>query len=786
MQTEFTDPKSGNPSGADSGGEFVRVVGGSAKRAPTAEPPNPNAAEAVNLCQFFTDAELKNMSLKCLDDYNSDVRSRAPRMQKIAEWTALYGSILKPKNFPFQKCANVNLPTLTGPWLQVHARLFDMVWPANGKVIYSAPTNLEDKARADLTELFANSYIRNKMPEMGTGLDDTMSQVVGYGSGFRRTYWNAYEGRVCSDYIPIQDFVVAHSVRSQDPSMRDVARYTMLQHLTIYDLENYGGQGVYDNVKGIRASDRETADDPTAMQTTIDKLDGVTPTEESSDEDKPRQVLEMHRTWRMPDRKGKHPAFDAKPHPVMITLDVASKRVMRFALREEDDPADLKRFQREVQAHQQYQIMLDVHQEQQAAVSRVMTAADQLGYEVPPDLQMPQAPAAVPPPKPQRKREIAFFTHYRAFPSEGFYGLGFGDFIGPLAKAVNTLINQHIDGVTLKNAKPVFMSRNLRTQRGAVDIQPGSVIEIDGSTQAMKDGIFWMDPPLNDPTTMPLASMISSMADKIAGSADLMSGQTSGANRTAQEIKVLNAQVMMAITVLARRVKEAQKHEFDKIWRCWGVFLEDEEIVDVIDEAGTPQSIQIGRAMFIPDAHVMPAADPRMKFERVDDQTTLFQLVSTNPYLMQSPNAPMLMKMATEDLFRAHGAEKYVPLIPDPPPPPPPPPPKPHWEEEAGWLKQQDSPVHPDDNDEQHIAAHTFFAQSPAGAALDPTGGEMKDRHIRAHVAQAWQRMHGGGPPPGSAPSPASQGPPIPPSHHQGGGHGAPKPPTPPTGGAPQ
>lgn len=771
MDDQFTEPRSGNP-GGEAGNEFVRL--GAAKTPPTTQ--KTDAPEAVNLCELFKPEELKNMSGKCLDDYRSDVKSREPRMRKIREFTDLYASQMRPKSFPFNNCANVSLPTLTGPWLQVHARLFDMVWPANGKVIISCPTNLGDKFRADTTEKFANSYIRHKMPEMGVGLDDTMSQVVGYGSAFRRTYWNSYDGRVCSDYIPIQDFVVAHSVRSQDPSMRDVARYTLVQHFTIYDLESYGAQGVFANVKGIKSAEVNDADEDRSLQSTVDKLDGVTEPTEASDEDKDRQVLEMHRVWRMPNRKGKSPLFDGKPHPVMITIDVASKRVLRVAIREEDDPADAKRFQREEQAHEQWRIQHEAFVDQMAQMADVVAAAAQMGKEIPADLPLPQDAGTEPEVAPQRKREICFFTHYRAFPSEGFYGLGFGDFIGPLAKAVNTLINQHIDGVTLRNAKPVFMNRNLRTQRGTVNIQPGEVIEVDGSTQAMKDGIFWMDPPLNDPTTMPLASMIGAMADKVSGSGDLMSGQTSGANRTAKEIQILNTQVMMAITVLARRVKEAQKHELDKIWRCFGVCLPDEEIVDIIDEAGSPQSIKIGRGMFIPDAHVMPAADPRMKFERVEDQTILFQLVAGNPYLMQSPNAGMLMKMATEDLFRAHGAERYIPLIPEPPPPPPPPQAKPPFEEEAGWLKGQDSPVHPDDDDAHHITSHGFFASSQPGGALDKTGVDMKDRHIRAHVAQAWMKMHGAGPVPGSAPSPGAQGPPMPPSHHEGGSKGAPPP----------
>lgn len=746
------------------GSEFVRL--GGQKRAPTAERADiPN--EAVNLCQFFKDEELKNMANKCLDDYSADVRSRTPRMKKLREFTELYSGLMKAKSFPFQNAANVNLPVLTGPCLQVHARLYDMVWPANGKILYSSPTNPSDTYRAQTTELFANSYIRRNMPEMGVGLDDTMAQVVIYGSAFRRTYWNTYEWRVCSDWIPIEDFVVAHSVRSQDPSMRDVPRYTMVQHLTIFDLEQYGRDGVFVNVDGIRAGDEETNEGKSDLRSTVDKVDGVSPGSEGSEEDKTRQVLEMHRMWRMPKRAGKKApeCFDGKPHPVIVTIDAASKRILRFVVREEDDPTDAKRFQRENQPYQEYLIKQQVYEQQLETVSRVTDAAQAMGKFVPPNL-MPVAPQEVPEPKPQRKRAICFFTHYRAFPSEGFYGLGFGDFIGPLNKAANTLLNQHIDGVTLRNAKPVFMSRQLQMQRGSVNIQPGEIVEVDGPTSALKEGIFFLDPPQNDPTTMPLVELIAGQGDKVAGSGDIMSGDTSGANRTAKEIQVLNSQVMMQISILARRIKEAFKHELDKIWRCFGVFLEDSDMADIIDEAGAPKQIPIGRSMFLPDAHVMPAVDPRMRFEKIQDQMQLYSLIQQSPYIQQSANAPQINMMATVDLLRAHGAERYIPLVPSPPPPPPPPPPLPHWDEESGFLRGQDHPVHPDDNDMEHIQGHKFFGASPAGGALDKNGRDMLDRHVRAHVAQAWQKMHGTGPQPGSPPAPGMQAKLPPPSHH--------------------
>jgi|GEM_PF-4269648 len=762
--SEFTEPKSGlDGSGDNSRGAFVSV-GKKTRRPPTAEA---GPSEATNLVSLFSKKEQEQMAQKVFDNYVADVRSRAPRMKKCKEFIEFYASVMKAKSFPFNGAANVNLPILAQPVLQVHARLYDMVWPENGKILYSAPTDISDMGRAMATEKFANSYIRTKMPEMGTGLDDTLAQLCIFGSAFRRTYWNSYEQRVCSDWIPIEDFVVAHGHRSQDPSMRDVPRYTLVQHMTVWDLMMYGAEGIFENVVGLRAEDsNEDGETASELKTTLEKVDGRTGGE-SGDDDATRMVLEQHCVWRMPNRPGKHPAFDGKPHYVIVTLDEPSKRVLRVVLREEDDPEDLKRYNKELAQIKDFQIKSEGFAREQQARTTVLEVAAAQGLPPPklPELTAPVAPfgvdkegAPVEPKKP-RQRQITFFTHYRAFPSEGFYGLGFGDFLMPLNKAANTLLNQHIDGVTFRNAKPGFISRQLRTARGNQYVRPGELIEVDAPPDALSKGIVWLDPPLNDPTTVSLVNLISGAAEKLAGSSDIMSGATSGANRTAKEIQILNAQLMKQISVLARRVKEAFKHELDKIWRCWGVFLpEDPEPTPVQGEGGRPEEVMISRQMFVPDARVMPASDPRMKFEKVEESMQVFGVVMNNPMLMQNP---MVLRAATEEVLRAHDAEHLVGMMGPPPGPPQPPPPAPHWEEEAGWLREQDHPVHPADDDDQHTQMHMAFLQSPSAQMMSKTGRDMAERHLRFHQAQALEKR-----------AQALQGPPMGPGVGMMGGMG--------------
>jgi hypothetical protein len=766
---------------------------------PTAAPAAADGSETErsNLAAFMTEELQKNIATKVRERFDRDLSSRADRMKRLRDLQEMYALIPKPKNFPFHKSANVRTPALTAPNLQIQARLYDMVWPANGRIFSVVPgPSDEDQAIARITETFGNSYVRYKMPYMAQGLDDTLHQTCLYGSGFRRTYWDGYCMKVRSDWVPIDDFVVHYKQRSQDPSMSDVPRYTYRHWLTLAELEEFAEAGVFVNVEDIPVGvdgDRQRSEFAEAA----DKIAGQSTEDDEADDDTPRPVLEQHCRWKMPNQPKRHPAFNGKSRYVVILIDAWSGKLLRVALREEDDPDDRRRFERQMQAFETYQQELVAFAaKQQAQLLPPPPGQDLAGPPVPggadmamglppggpPDTTMPppgpppgppdttlppgagalfpppdsipnaaapppqpaaplEPPAPVAPPAPIRKRQICFFTHYRCFPSDGFYGLGYGDLLFGLAMAQNTILNQHIDGVTLKNSKPMFMSRQLRMQRGQVNVQPGEAIEVDAPMGSIREAIMFLDPPENDPTTVPLVKMLDGMKDQMAGSADLMSGQIPGSNQTKGGLQILAEQAMAPITVLARRIKEAFRHELEKIWRCFGVFLEDEEIADVVGEGGKAAEITVGKWMFTPTAHLVPASDPRMKSQRVEDHMSLVQYVSQNPIVMQNPQLgmPILSQLLEQGLRIFPDGDKLLPILQraqQPPPPPPPPQPKPQWAENAGFLTGQDSPVLPSDNDDEHLGILQMFMQDPDAQAMDKVGRDMAEKHLRAHLAQ--------------------------------------------------
>lgn len=778
-----------------------------------ARPEDMEPSERANLAVFLTEEEQGKLAHKTVDLFEKDLASRADRMKRLKELQEMYAMIASPKSFPFQNAANVKTPTVAGPNLQIQARLFDMLIPANGKLFSVVATNEEEIAVSHVTEQFGNAYLRYYLPYFTQSMDDTLHQVCLNGSAFRRTYWDAYARKVRSDWISVEDFVVAHSQRSQDPSMLDVPRYTIVLHLCKDDIDAHGDAGLYANADKVRGIGDTNASEYAEV---LRKVDGVSPAED--DEDSPRQVLEQHCRWKLPNDPTRHPAFDGKSHAVVVTVDAWSEQLLRVSLREEDDPDDRRRYAREMAKYQQYLAAQQTYeaaasmrgQLSLAALNGVMSGLPEMGettasappmpMEGPPPMApegppmpeagpppmegpppgpppgpgpmegpppgpppgpmagpmgppmgLPMAPPPLPPPPepvpepaPIRRRAFSLCTHYRAFPGDGFYGIGYGDLLLGLAKAKNTLINQFTDGLTLKNAKPGFISRQVRMQRGASNVQPGQFIEVDGPVASIRDAIMFLDPPDGDPGTVPLVRLLDEWAESMVGSSDLMSGQIPGSNQTKAGLQILAEQAMAPISVLGRRIRECFRHELEKMWRCFGVFLDDEDFVDIVNDAGNPERIVIGKAMFTPTARLVPASDPRMKTQRQEDFQALFSFCMSNPFIQQGPAAAQIMRALTEEGFRLFpDGERLIQLLPpvQPPGPPPPPPPRPHWVEEAEWLRDGEPPVSPGDDDAAHLQMHQLFLASPAAQLMSKVQRDRAENHLRQHLAAQHEKQ---------------------------------------------
>lgn len=714
-------------------------------------------AAVVNLCEVFRTDEQSKIAAQALDEYDEDLKGREEHMRRLKRWYELYAGVLKIKNWPYQNCSNVNVPLLTYSVLQVHGRLFDMLLPAKGNIYNSVPTRATDPSevdRAERTELFVNWYIREMIPEYRMSYDATFWQLLIFGSAFRYFYWDETEGRICAEWVGVDDMVIPYKCKITDPSMRGVRRYTLVRWMSLFEIQERGDYEEYANTDKVTPSSGNAPKAKSDFKQSTEEIDGVNePGERRFLEDEDRQVLEQHRWLRMP-KDERHPAFDGKPHPVIVTIDEASRTVLRIVLREEDDPADARRFQREQQEYMQ-----------QASVQPPGAP----GGDSPGGASPAAAPSPAEPPRPVRKREVCFFTHYMCFQGEGFYGLGLGHFIGPMNEAINTLINQQIDRATVNNSGGGYFSRQARMQRGPIVREPGRYEEMDVPASAMKD-ILQSWPQVNpDPEGRWFITYIEQMANRVGGTGDTLSGEPVGSNETARAAMARYEQAQKQISVLAARVMGYLTCDARIIWRLLSVYLDESTYADVVDSSGKPQHIPISRNDFIADAKVTPTADPRMTShaQRIDEAQQFLGTV-TNPQgppeLVQNP---AVRRAAVEAYLYAADRHEVIDFLGPPPGPPRPPPPVPQWEENANFLREKDQQVNPADDDDAHLIEMQMFDQDPLGGqALSPTARKMFENHQRGHLAAKIEKARRaddqqqsamGGPPGGGSPGMAGQ-----------------------------
>lgn len=750
----------------------VRLDEPGEEAAPAAAPPD-GPPESINLVEFLPKGEADRIAQRVVTDFTADVESGSKHMERLKRWAELYSSVMKAKTWPFDRAANVNVPLVEYTVLQIQGRLFDMILPAKGELFHSLPLDQrpEELDRANRTELKLNYLCRHEIPGFIQIYDELLFQMALYGSAFMSYMWNEEEGYPQPECISAADMVVPFGAKSKSPQMKGVPRYTRIRWMTYYDLMEKGAEGFFygtEEIKAVPASEGKNSE----MQETINEISGMDKPGFSTIEDDEREVLEMHIRWlKMPNAPDKHPSFDGKPHAVIAWVDAESERLLRLVLREEPDPKDQQRFDKEKAAVDAARQAL-----QQFIDSNGVQADPMTGQLIP----IPKPPPVPPEPKPVRVREVTFFTHYRAFPSEGFYGLGYGDICGPLNEAMNTIVNQSIDRGTVNNARGGFVSRQLRFNRGALTLQPGQFIEIDAPPAAMKDGLQPMPAIPADPTMMEIAGMIEQWAQRSAGSGDTLSGEPIGSNETARAAMLRNENAQKQINVLGSRVISYMKNDVDMIWRLLSVFLPEGDQQSVLGKDGQPTNIQVSRADFIADQRVFPAADPRVtsRSQRINDAAEAMQMAMQNPILAQNPN---VIRALTERELHARDMADIIPLLA--PNPPPPPPPVPQTQENADFLQGKQPQVNQQDNHRQHLEEMATFKASPEYQAMTPEQQQAFEQHGRNHIGEAMKQEHANGQPPGpvNVPPPVGGGP-VP---MAGGPGNGPVPPPPVGGGAP-
>lgn len=460
-------------------------------------------AQSPNLCEHFTEEDLKRIGAWCWEGYERDVNSRANWQRRMQAAMDLALQVQKTKSFPWAGCSNVAFPLITIASIEFHSRAYPALINGTDLVkmrVPGADPQGELKARAEKVGRYMSWQYLEEDQSWEEGTDRMLLQLPIVGCVFKKSRHLPREARNVTDLVPASKLVMDYYAKS----VEECPRKTHIIELFRNEVWERCKGGTFRDFIGEEWYRSPTAplDTPGAAET--DKRTGLTPP--MADETTPLTFLEQH-CWM--DADG-----DGYAEPYIITFEGNSKNVARIVARWEEDS--------------------DITRTATGEVLRIQAVEEFTGYVL-----IPSADGSV-------------------------YGMGFGILLGPLNEAVNALVNQMIDAGTLANTSGGFLSRGVKIRGGAYTFQPFGWQRVDSTGDDLSKGIVPF--PVREPSQVlfTLLSFLVNYTQRISGSTDMLAGENPGQNTPAGTSQEMVIQGMKIYSALFKRVWRCMKKEFKK------------------------------------------------------------------------------------------------------------------------------------------------------------------------------------------------------------------------------
>lgn len=253
-----------------------------------------------------------------------------------------------------------------------------------------------------------------------------------------------------------------------------------------------------------------------------------------------------------------------------------------------------------------------------------------------------------------------YYTKYGFIPNPdgGFYDVGFGRLLGTINDAVDTGINQLIDGGSMSALQAGFLAKGLRMKIGEGRFTPGEWKVVNATGQDLKNGVFPL--PTRDPSNvlLNLVQFLVQSGKELASVAEIFTGKMPGQNTPATTTQATVEQGMKVFTSIYKRIFRSMQVEFRKIYKLNRTYLDPQTYIDVLD-------MQMPQSDFeADDKDIIPAADPQAvsaqeKQQKANATMQLLQLGTVDPI------------WATKQYFEAYEIPGAEQAIRQPPPPQP-------------------------------------------------------------------------------------------------------------------
>ena len=279
-----------------------------------------------NLAEELPEQEINLIGKELVRAYEDDKSSRKNWEDQYSKGLRMLGVVVEDRQDPFPGASGVHHPLLAEAATQFQARAIAEIFPAGGPVKTQVIGKVTDKKldQSQRVQDFMNFQITQEIPDYFNELDQMLFYLALAGSAFKKVYFDNTLDRICSKFVPAEEFVIS----MENTDLETAERYTQVMKLTRNDIRKHQVSGYYKDIPLSKAETTPGSNDGDMVDQTLQRLEGMTP----SMADKIHTVLEVHTNIDLGEDKNELAL------PYIVTIDLDSQRVLsiRRNWKEED------------------------------------------------------------------------------------------------------------------------------------------------------------------------------------------------------------------------------------------------------------------------------------------------------------------------------------------------------------------------------------------------------------------------------------------------------------------
>ena len=283
-----------------------------------------------NLAEELDPQEVMSIGKSLIKSYEDDKASRKDWEDQYSKGLKMLGVVVEDRQDPFPGASGVHHPLMSEAATQFQARAIAEMFPAGGPVKTQIVGKQSDKKieQAQRVQDFMNYQVTNQITDYFNELDQMLFYLALAGSSFKKIYFDNSLDRICSKFVPADQFVISY----ENTDLETAERYTQVMKQTTNEIKKKQIEGFYRNVPITKNQGGQSTAD--VVQQTMEKLEGMT----ASMADKIHTVLEIHADLDLGEDN------DGLALPYIVTVDYESNQVLAIRRNwKEDDQLKKKR-----------------------------------------------------------------------------------------------------------------------------------------------------------------------------------------------------------------------------------------------------------------------------------------------------------------------------------------------------------------------------------------------------------------------------------------------------------